>query len=97
MFRWQTSPDTQSQSLGSKGQPFAENSVTNRPIARQRLGKHIAAGANAHNNRTPITRQRIGKQASLTETVFPAWSVQSGYEKRFSCEELNCQKLREFS
>jgi hypothetical protein len=34
------------------------------PIARQRLGKHIPAEANARNNREYIARQRISKQAS---------------------------------
>jgi hypothetical protein len=37
--------------------------VIYRPIARQRLGKHIHAGANARNNRTSVTRQRISKHA----------------------------------
>jgi hypothetical protein len=42
-----------------------------RPIARQRLGKHVPAKANARNNRTFIARQRISKHASLTiEAVF---------------------------
>jgi hypothetical protein len=51
--------------------------VTHRPIARQRLGKHIPAGAKARNNRTSTGRQRISKHASLTiEAVFSAWSVQ---------------------
>jgi hypothetical protein len=35
-------------------------------IARQRLGKHIAAEANAENNRMPFARQRNSKHASLT-------------------------------
>jgi hypothetical protein len=39
------------------------NNVTYRPITRERLGKHIPAGANARNNRTSIARQRINKQA----------------------------------
>jgi hypothetical protein len=39
--------------------------VTYRPIARQRLDKHIPAGANARNNMTSIARQRISKHASL--------------------------------
>jgi hypothetical protein len=48
-----------------------QNIVTYRPIARQRLGKHIPAGANALNNMTSIARQRISKHASLTiEAVF---------------------------
>jgi hypothetical protein len=37
--------------------------VTYKPIARQRFGKHIPAGAKARNNRTYIVRQRISKQA----------------------------------
>jgi hypothetical protein len=40
--------------------------VTYRHITRQRLGKHIPAGANACNNRMPIARQRISKQALST-------------------------------
>jgi hypothetical protein len=49
--------------------------VTYRPIARQRLSKHIPTGANAHNNRTSIDRQRRGKHASSTiEAVFSVWS-----------------------
>jgi hypothetical protein len=45
--------------------------MTYRPIARQQLGKHIHAGANARNNRTSIVRQRISEHASLTvEAVF---------------------------
>jgi hypothetical protein len=54
--------------------------VTNRPIARQRLGKLISAGANAHNNRTSISRQQRGKHASSTiESVFSAWSGPRSY------------------
>jgi hypothetical protein len=41
----------------------SEYIVTYRPIARQRLGKHIPAGANTRNNRTSIARQRISKHA----------------------------------
>jgi hypothetical protein len=38
---------------------------------RQRLGKHIPAGANALENRKPIARKRINKHASLSiEAVF---------------------------
>jgi hypothetical protein len=43
-----------------------DNIVTYRPIARQRIGKHIPAGANKPNNRTSIPRQRTSKHASLT-------------------------------
>jgi hypothetical protein len=60
-----------------------EHIVTCISIARQRLGKHIPAEANAH-NRTSITRQRINKHTSLTiEEVFSAWSVQNGYKEVF--------------
>jgi hypothetical protein len=53
--------------------------VTHRLIARQRLGKHISAGADARNNETSIARPGVTKHASLTtEAVFSAWSVQSG-------------------
>jgi hypothetical protein len=34
-----------------------------RPTARQRLGKHIPAGANPRKNRTSIATERISKQA----------------------------------
>jgi hypothetical protein len=55
--------------------------VTCIPIARQRLGKHISAEANARNNRTSIARQRISKHASLAiEAVFSAWSVPRGHK-----------------
>jgi hypothetical protein len=65
--------------------PESINIVTYRPIARQRLGKHIPTGASALNNRTSVARQEISKQASLTiEAVFSAWSVQSGYKEVFS-------------
>jgi hypothetical protein len=63
----------------------AHNFVMYRPFARQRLGKHIPAGANTHNNRTSIARQRISKHASLTiEAVFSARSLQSCYKEVFS-------------
>jgi hypothetical protein len=39
------------------------SNVTYGPIARQRLGKHIPAGANVGKNKTFITRQRISKHA----------------------------------
>jgi hypothetical protein len=61
------------------------NIVTYRPIARQRLGKHIPAEAYARNNKTSIIRQRISKHASSTiEVVSSACSVQSGYKEVFS-------------
>jgi hypothetical protein len=37
--------------------------VTYRPIVRQRLAKHIPAGANVHNSGTSIAKQRISKHA----------------------------------
>jgi hypothetical protein len=40
--------------------------VTYRPIARQRLGKHIPAEVYARNNKTSIARRRINKHAFLT-------------------------------
>jgi hypothetical protein len=42
---------------------FSEDIVTYRLIARQRLCKHIPAGANARNNKTSIDWQRLNKQA----------------------------------
>jgi hypothetical protein len=58
------------------------------PVARQRLGKHIPARANARKDKTSIARQRISKHASLTtETVCSAWSAQSGYKEVFSSME----------
>jgi hypothetical protein len=39
------------------------NSMINRPIARQRLGKHIPMGANALNSKASIARERINKHA----------------------------------
>jgi hypothetical protein len=46
--------------------------VRARPIARQRVAKHIPAEANAQNSRTYIARQRRGKHAFATieEAVF---------------------------
>jgi hypothetical protein len=65
------------------------NIVTYRPVATQRLGKHIPTGANAR-NRTPIARNRISKHASVTtEAVFSAWSLQSGYKEVLSSTELS--------
>jgi hypothetical protein len=40
--------------------------VTYRSIARQRLGKHIPAGANARNNWTSAAMQRVIKQVFST-------------------------------
>jgi hypothetical protein len=51
--------------------------VTCIPIARQQLGTHIPARANARNNRTSVARQQISKHGSLTtEAVFSVGSVQ---------------------
>jgi hypothetical protein len=56
--------------------------VTCRPIARQRLGKHIPAEPNARNNRTFIARQRISKLSSLTiEAMCSVWSLPRGYKR----------------
>jgi hypothetical protein len=56
--------------------------VTYRPIARQRLGKHIPAQAYAHDNRTYIARQRRGIHVSSTiQTVFSVGSVPKGYKR----------------
>jgi hypothetical protein len=42
-----------------------------RPVARQRLVKHIATGANARTKRTYIVKKRVSKHSSLTiEAVF---------------------------
>jgi hypothetical protein len=61
--------------------------VTCIPIARQRIGEHIPAEANACNRRTSIAGQWTNKHASLTiGAVFSAWSVQSGYKEVFSIE-----------
>jgi hypothetical protein len=75
------------------------HNVPYRPIDRQRLDKHIPAGANARNNRTSIARQRISKQAfSTIERMFSAWSVRRGYKGTNKVFWVSCyQKLREFS
>jgi hypothetical protein len=73
--------------------------MTCKPIASQRLGKHIPAEANARNNKTSTATQGISKHSSLTiEVVFSVWSVQSGYKEEYrswqeqhrisSCQEL---------
>jgi hypothetical protein len=68
---------------------FNQYTVTCIPIARQRVGKHIPAKANAHKNRTSIDRKWISKHASLAiEAVFSVWSVQSYYKEVFSSIEL---------
>jgi hypothetical protein len=69
--------------------------VTCIATAKQRLGKHIPAEANASNNRTSTARQRISKYASLTiESVFSAWYVQMVIKKGLVAKS---QKLRKFS
>jgi hypothetical protein len=66
---------------------FHFNTVTCIPIARQRLGKYIPAGA-TRNNRIFVARRRISKDAWLTiKAVFSAWSVQSCYKEVFSSVE----------
>jgi hypothetical protein len=70
--------------------PLSSNNhiVMDISIARQRLGKHMPAGAKARNNITSIAKQRISKHASLTtEAAFSAWSVQSGYREVFGSRE----------
>jgi hypothetical protein len=65
-----------------------DNTVTYRPIARQRFGKHIPARTKARKHKTSIARQLISKQASLSiEAVFPVGSVQSSYEEVFGSRE----------
>jgi hypothetical protein len=62
--------------------------MTYRPIARQRLGKHIPAQAYARNNRTSIAKQRTSQHASLTtEAVFSASFLQNGYKEVFGSIE----------
>jgi hypothetical protein len=62
--------------------------VTRRPIARQRLGKHIPVEAYERKNRTSIAWQRTSQHAFLTiEVVFSVWSVQNGYEEVFRSRE----------
>jgi hypothetical protein len=68
--------------------------VTHRPIARQRLGKHISAGANARRNRTYVTRQLRRKHTSSTvEAVCTARFVQSGYKEVFNSIELSLEPV----
>jgi hypothetical protein len=56
-------PEESNRNFRCPGNLKYQNSVMFRPIARQRLGKHIPAGANARINRTSIARQRISKHA----------------------------------
>jgi hypothetical protein len=73
-----------SQHLHKQPEENHEYIVTYRPIARQRLGKHILAQAEGRNNWISIARQRISKQAfSTIERLFSVWSVQSSYKEAF--------------
>jgi hypothetical protein len=58
-----------------------------RPIARQRLGKHIPAGANARKNSMSIARKRISKHAynnmGQYKTVFSVKSAPRLYNGKF--------------
>jgi hypothetical protein len=69
--------------------------VTYRPIARQRLGKHIPEGASARNNRTSIARPKTIRDNR--RRCFP-WVPPRGYITGSSKGAVGCcQKLREFS
>jgi hypothetical protein len=49
---------------------MSDNIVTHKPIARQRLGKHIRAEAYVRSNRTFIYRQQLSNEAfSTTEML----------------------------
>jgi hypothetical protein len=66
-----------------------------RPIARQRLGKHIAAEAHERNNWTSTARKRISKQAfsTIERLCFlrvPRRGVIKGQRRSF---ELSCQEM----
>jgi hypothetical protein len=61
---------------------YQDHIVTCIPIARQRFGKHLPAGANVLNDGTFIARQRISKHTSLTiEAVSSVGSVPRGYKR----------------
>jgi hypothetical protein len=47
--------------------------MTYRPTAKQRLGKHIPAGANARNNRTSIAMP--WSYTSTSQYVLMAWCL----------------------
>jgi hypothetical protein len=67
------------------------------PIARQRLGKHILAGANAPENSASAARQRTSKHASLRiEAVLSLWSMPRGYKRTQSedATKQSCRKCR---
>jgi hypothetical protein len=59
------------------------------PVSRERTGKHILAATNTDATiEEPVSKQRIGKHATvvvLLKMVLSVWSVQSGYNKEFSC------------
>jgi hypothetical protein len=50
-----------SDNVAAADETLREYIVTYRPIARQRLGKHTPAEANARNNMTFIARQQLSK------------------------------------
>jgi hypothetical protein len=74
--------------------------VTYMSTARQRLGEHIAARANVHNNRTCIARRRLSKQTfstlerlcfvrGLCEVVVkPSFETPACQDMSFGAEEL---------
>jgi hypothetical protein len=72
--------------------------VTCIPIARQRVGEHIPAGAYERNNRTSIARQRISKQAWTIEGLCFLRSPWRGVIKgqRMSFEWAAVEKWVEF-
>jgi hypothetical protein len=72
------------------------NNVMYRPIARQRLGKHIPAGANARNSRT----QLLGNGSINTTKTIPdhirqcfPWGPPRGYITRSSKGVVSCREL----
>jgi hypothetical protein len=46
-----------------------DNIVTYKAIARQRLGKHIPAGASARSNGMSVARQRMSKRLKQYGTI----------------------------
>jgi hypothetical protein len=77
---------------------LTQDIVTYRPIAKQRIGKHIPAEAYALNNRTSIPTQRITKQSSTIERMFflrgPCREVIKGQRRLF--ELVNVENWIEF-
>jgi hypothetical protein len=57
------------------------NIVTCKPIARQRVDKHVPAEANARNSRTSIAKQRSCKHVYLT--------IEDGVFRGVRAEELS--------